>query len=177
MQTSEFVRLYPELFHMAADGAWPSIQAHGLLSASALVERWGVTSDAARRSLLSERRAESQPIEHPELGTVVLRDQKPIHEPSLADSLDGLSVSEWYETLNGRVFFFPQRRRISLVPPAPPLCSQRRARSRSRPLHSAGYGVTGSPGKTPASGVTVTTVPWTAPPSASVYERPSALGA
>ncbi|WP_202972909.1 DUF7002 family protein [Microterricola pindariensis] len=112
MQTSEFVRLYPELFHMAADGAWPSIQAHGLLSASALVERWGVSSDAARRSLLSERRAESQPIEHPELGTVVLRDQKPIHEPSLADSLDGLSVSEWYETLNSRVFFFPQRRRM-----------------------------------------------------------------
>lgn len=112
MQTSEFVRLYPELFHMASDGAWPSIQRHGLLSAAALVDRWEVSRDATRSSLLSARRDESQRLEHAEFGTALLRDQKPIHEPSLAETLDGMTVADWYRTLNERVFFFPQRKRM-----------------------------------------------------------------
>lgn len=111
MQTADFVRLYPELFHMSADGSWPSIQQRGLLSSAALTDLWQV-DPALRRRLLAERREDSHILEHEVHGTAVLRDQKPIHEPSLAESLDDVTVPEWYGALNSRVFFFPQRKRM-----------------------------------------------------------------
>lgn len=111
VRTADFTRLYPESFHMTADGTWPSIRRNGLLSAEAVVDRWNV-SPQDRAGLLSKRRDESHVLTHKTLGTAVLRDQLPIHEPSLAEVLDDMSVSQWYEQLNSRVFLFPHRSRM-----------------------------------------------------------------
>lgn len=91
---------------MAADGAWPSIEKHGLLSTASLVERWEVESDLVRSTILDRPREDSTVIESVALGPATIRDQKAIHEPSLASSLIGMTVPEWLAMLNERVFFF-----------------------------------------------------------------------
>ena len=97
---------------MGADGSWPSIARHGLLSTGALVELWQIASMGTRASLLEQRRADSVAIEHPEHGIAVVRDHKPINEASLADALMDMTREQWFEVLNERVFFFLQRRRL-----------------------------------------------------------------
>ena len=47
VRTDDLIRLYPEVFHMAADGSWPSIERHGLLSSAALVDRWELEPTSA----------------------------------------------------------------------------------------------------------------------------------
>jgi len=109
--TSDLVRLYPFLFHTAADGSWPSIREHGLLSTAAMLELWEV-EEAQRRELLSTVRSESVVIEHPRLGSAVVRDQGPTHAPSLEECVTDLSVEQWLQKLNERVFFFLQRGQV-----------------------------------------------------------------
>lgn len=107
MDTAEFVRRHPRLWHLAHGDAWRGIQDHGLLSAVALVRAWEVPADRAE-ALLSRRRLTSESLEHPSFGTAVLRDQKPLHEGKLASVLaDGLTVPEWLRLLNTFVFLFP----------------------------------------------------------------------
>lgn len=105
MKSSELVRLYPRLFHMAADGSWPSIERHGLLSSAELVRVWESQSDT--RGVLEQKRTSPVELKHPHFGTAVLRDQAPIHIPSLERALAGrMTVAEWLDALNSRVFFF-----------------------------------------------------------------------
>ena len=111
MLTADLVRLYPRLFHMAADGGWPSISRHGLLSTNSLLDRWEV-NPATRGELSTRARRSISTIEHPEFGHAVVRDQKPIHVASLAAALDGMTVAEWLGELNSRVFFFVQPERM-----------------------------------------------------------------
>lgn len=111
MLTSDLVRLYPTLFHTAADGRWLSIHEHGLLSTEAVLQKWEV-DEARRRELLTTVRSESTAIEHPVLGSAVVRDQGPIHEPSLRECLTDLTVEQWLQKLNERVFFFLQRGQV-----------------------------------------------------------------
>lgn len=112
MRTSDLTRLYPEMYHMAADGSWPSIARHGLLSTAALVDLWEITSPDLRDSLLRQRRPEQVPIEHPEHGVAIVRDHKPIREAALAGALIDMTPEQWIEVLNERVFFFVQRMRL-----------------------------------------------------------------
>ena len=108
----ELVETYPRLWHMAHDGAWPAIRDHGLMSAAALAEAYGVKG-GERGRLLSERRPESVPLAHPELPGAVLRDQKPMSDAALQRCLlDGLTPAAWYELLNSRSFFWLSRDRI-----------------------------------------------------------------
>ena len=109
MDTSEFVRRYPSLFHLAHDEAWPSILDRGLLSASALVAACQVPPPRAE-ALLTQRRLAPETVEHPSFGRAVLRDQSPLHEGKLQTALtDGLTVADWLKILNGFVFFCPTR--------------------------------------------------------------------
>lgn len=112
MLTADLIRLYPELYHMAEDGSWPSIQRHGLLSTRALADAWGIQAPR-RDAIVGEVRGESLVIEHPEYGTAVIRDQKPINEAALADALVDMTVEQWLEQLNARTFFFLQRERLN----------------------------------------------------------------
>jgi hypothetical protein len=106
---------YPELFHMAEDGSWPSIRRGGLLSTSAILDRLAV-AESERARLERMRRPEKVRLVDPELGVIVLRDQKPLPEAKLAGCLlDGLTTAEWYQLLNARVFFWPTEQRLTTL--------------------------------------------------------------
>jgi len=109
---NELVATYPRLWHMAHDGAWPALQAHGLMSASALVDAYGC-SGAERNALLRTRRPQSVLLERDGLPGAMLRDQKPMSDAALGGCLtDGTTPAEWYELLNSRSFFWLSHDRI-----------------------------------------------------------------
>lgn len=96
---------------MAELGSWPSIERHGLLSTSALLDLFQVDGEY-RTALESQRRASSVRIEHPSVGEAVIRDQKPLSETILSRVLDGVTPAQWYRVLNSRVFFWPTEERL-----------------------------------------------------------------
>jgi hypothetical protein len=102
---------YPVLFHMAEDESWQSIRRHGLLSTSALLDRFEIEGDE-RLAVESTRRRETVRIEHPEHGVALVRDNKPMQEKSLEKCLHGMTTREWYELLNRRVFFWATEERL-----------------------------------------------------------------
>lgn len=106
-----FAKLYPRLFHMAESGSWPSVQRHGLLSTSALLDLFEVDG-SRRREIESEWRPEGVPIQHPKFGAAVIRDQWPMPPQHLEAGLDGIAPQEWYKFLNGRVFLWLSEKRL-----------------------------------------------------------------
>jgi hypothetical protein len=97
---------------MAAQGSWPSIQRHGLLSTSALLDLFQVNG-AERARLESGHRPSSERIYHPTHGEAVVRDQIPMSDEGLARCLeDGLTPTEWYRLLNSKVFFWLTSERL-----------------------------------------------------------------
>ena len=102
---------YPRLWHMAEDGSLPGIRRHGLLSTSALLDLYGIEGER-REEIESRRRPEIQTIEHLEHGRALIRDNKPMQEKALEKSLTDLTTREWYETLNHRVFFWVEPKRL-----------------------------------------------------------------
>lgn len=112
MDADELVRRFPSLYHMAADGSWPSIASHGLLSATALLDLFEVP-EPRRTEIEGRCRPDSVVIEHPQHGRAVIRDNKPLLESRLRGCLqDGLTPEEWYRLLNRRTFFWPTRKRV-----------------------------------------------------------------
>jgi hypothetical protein len=100
---------------MAHAGSWPSIQRHGLLSSTALLDLFEVSGDR-RDALESRRRMQSEEITHPIHGRALLRDQKPLNENKLAAALDdGLTPRDWYRLLNRRVFFWGPETRLRIL--------------------------------------------------------------
>src|SRR5689334_925126 len=89
---------YPKFYHMADVGSWPSIQRHGLLSTSALLDLFG-TEGPARTAIESKWRPTSVHLKHEALGNAVIRDQAPMPENLLAPLLRGVSTREWYELI------------------------------------------------------------------------------
>lgn len=110
---------YPRLYHMAEEGSWPSIQQHGLLSTTALLDLFDVPADE-RHALEARRRPESVPIHHPAHGTAWIRDNKPINETVLRRTLMGMTEEQFYRTLNRRVFFWVSTERLDRLRNAPP---------------------------------------------------------
>lgn len=51
------------------------------------------------------RRPKILAVEHPEHGTALVRDRKPMQEEALGQRLYGTMPGEWYEYFNRRVFF------------------------------------------------------------------------
>jgi len=51
-------------------------------------------------------------IRHRIYGEAVIRDQKPLHVGALENLLDDMSVSEYYELLNKRTFFWVRKERL-----------------------------------------------------------------
>lgn len=113
MNEAAFIACYPRLFHMAEDGSWDSIQRHGLLSTSALLDLHGFRG-AERTAIESERRPNSVPIAGLGLSPAVVRDQKPMTASALEKCLtDGITPKAWFELLNARVFFWVSKKRLS----------------------------------------------------------------
>jgi hypothetical protein len=114
MTPEQLASRHPVLYHMAESGSWPSIRKHGLLGTSALLDLFGIEGDA-RRAIESSHRSESVVLRHPIHGEVVIRDQKPLSEAKLRGCLVDMEPSEWYETLNNRVFFWLTRDRLATL--------------------------------------------------------------
>jgi len=106
--------VYPRLYHMAEAGTWDSIQKHGLLSTSSLLTLFEV-DDRARREIEARRRPESVPVTHARHGRAVVRDQKPLIQSKLLQSLRGCTPEEWYRLLNSRVFFWLTEDRLKTL--------------------------------------------------------------
>lgn len=122
--TAEYIAArWPRLFHMAEAGSWPSIERFGLLSTTALLDLYDING-AERDSIESARRATSVSIKHPEYGEAWIRDNKPINETVLRRTLVGMTVREWYQTLNRRVFFWLSEQRLDRMRRAPPYRSR-----------------------------------------------------
>lgn len=112
MTPTEFVALYPRLFHMAEADAWPLIQQHGLLGTRALLDLFEVQGEK-RETIERQQRADFVTIEHPVHGQALIRDQRPLSDATLAPVLlDNLSPSDWYALLNARVFFWVEEARL-----------------------------------------------------------------
>ncbi|QIN82639.1 hypothetical protein GBA63_08280 [Rubrobacter tropicus] len=111
MDVGKLASRHPVLYHMAEDGSWESIRRLGLLSTSALLDGFEV-GEGRRRRIESARRPEMEAIEHPEHGRALIWDNKPMQETVLERCLTGMTPREWYETLNRRVFFWLDRRRL-----------------------------------------------------------------
>ena len=106
---------YPQMFHMAEAGSWPSIRRHGLLSTSALLDLFEVPRKE-RIAIETRRRPKSVPLKHPVYGRAVIRDQKPLSEKRLAACLHGgITVSQWLLLLNRRVFFWLEETRLDTL--------------------------------------------------------------
>ena len=111
-ELSELIRECPTLYHMAERDSWASIRRHGLLSTSALLDLWELKGERRDR-IEAMRRPENVGIDHPMLGRVVIRDQKPMDDAGLHRCLqDGLAPTDWYRLLNQRVFFWLTRPRL-----------------------------------------------------------------
>ena len=96
---------------MAEDESWESIRRHGLLSTSALLDRFEVEGEE-RFAIESARRPEIVLVEHSEHGSAFIRDNKPMQEKSLEKCLVAMTPREWYEHLNRRVFFWVEWKRL-----------------------------------------------------------------
>lgn len=96
---------------MAEQGSWPSIRTHGLLSTTALLDLFEVTGQR-RHAIESRRRAGSVQLAHPKYGTAWIRDNLPINETVLRRTVAGMSVEDYYRSLNERVFFWVTEDRL-----------------------------------------------------------------
>lgn len=105
MERDDLIGLHPQLFHMAEAGSWPSIRKYGLIPTEKIV-RTSNLDGPSQSALLDERRPESVQFDHPELGLVVIRDQGPLNLTLLEPKLIDVTVQEWLQTLNNRVFFW-----------------------------------------------------------------------
>jgi hypothetical protein len=112
ISAEQLVAQFPRLYHMAETGSWPSIARHGLLSTSALLDLFEVTGNQ-RRSIEERHRPQSVSLSHCIHGTAVVRDQKPMDDAGLTKALAGdATPTQWYQLLNGRVFFWLSKKRL-----------------------------------------------------------------
>lgn len=94
---------------MAEQGTWGSIQKHGLLSTTALLDLLGING-SQRDAIESCHRSESVILNH-RLGRFIVRDQKPLRPSTLSSCLQGVTPRDWYRLLNRMTFFWltPER--------------------------------------------------------------------
>ena len=111
MTIDELLVKCPRVFHMAHRTSWPSIEKHGLLSTTALLELFEY-SGPARSKLESQWRPVSVRIEHPVHGIAWIRDQAVMPDRDLEAVLIGVTPGEWYEFLNRKTFFWGEKRRL-----------------------------------------------------------------
>jgi hypothetical protein len=111
----EIAAIHPRLFHMAEFGSWRSIREHGLLSTSALLDLYEITGKSRTDIEDNLRRAMVQ-VQGQNRGSAWIRDQRPMSGKKLAGCLrDGLTPTDWYRILNGRVFFWLTEARLKTL--------------------------------------------------------------
>lgn len=106
MNESLLIEKHPVLYHMAEPGTWPSIREHGLLSTEALLVRLGA-STAERHSILRSHRPHRITF-----GGIAIRDQRPMNHNLRRCLPERISVEQWFEFLNHKVFFWTTKQRL-----------------------------------------------------------------
>ncbi|MEX2197066.1 MAG: hypothetical protein WD844_17475 [Thermoleophilaceae bacterium] len=114
MDPAEIVRHYPRLYHMAELGSWASVKRHGLLSTRALIDLFEV-KEPLRSQILRQRRPECLELRHPEHGAAVVRDQIPLREGPLRGCLTDMTLEQWLDALNSRVFFWMDEPHLEIL--------------------------------------------------------------
>ncbi len=107
----EIITRHPLLYHMAEVGTWENIQRHGLLSTVALLRLFEV-SEPQRSVIRSMYRGNREVIRHGDYGSAVIREQTPMPPGKLGQALTDMEPSEWYQLLNGKVFFWSTESRL-----------------------------------------------------------------
>lgn len=110
MTPDELIHRYPRVYHMAAHGSWPRIRAHGLRTTTQLVEACAIDADQ-RATLLDQPRPVSYELDHPELGTITIRDQKPLKLHNLR--LKDVDLGGFLNLLNTHVFLWTDLVRLT----------------------------------------------------------------
>lgn len=105
MNPEDIITHYPRLYHMANRGSWPGIREHGLLSTHSLIDLYEV-DEPLRTEILRQRRPASVELHHSVLQPAVVRDQIPLQVTSLERCLTDMTLEQWLDTLNSRVFFW-----------------------------------------------------------------------
>jgi hypothetical protein len=119
MNTADLVSLYPQLHHMAEGGSWASIQQIGLRTTRQLVDECD-PDPATREEILGQRRERSYTLTHPVAGAVTIRDQGPLGLHNLRPALTDMTVEQWLDALNDRVFLWAHPERLTKLLKARP---------------------------------------------------------
>ncbi|MGN0927271.1 DUF7002 family protein [Ectopseudomonas mendocina] len=111
MQLETFVAYYPRLYHMAEEGTWSSIKAHGLLSTLAVLDRYNIVG--RQRQALEESHRSSKVTVGGNGDSIVLRDQIPMPPKRIKEALvDGTTPAQWYKLINSKVFMWAEEHRL-----------------------------------------------------------------
>lgn len=119
MDIDELVGRCPRVYHMAADGSWPSIRDRGLLPTKALVELCDVPR-ARQQDLLRARRPQTIELPDRDGNTISIRDQKPLKLHNLR--LVGTDFQGWLDLLNTQAFFWVDEDRLRRLSPLRHTC-------------------------------------------------------
>ena len=112
---AELVSMHPLLYHMSAQGSWPSIMKHGLLSTTALLDLFEYKGEQREKIEICQR-TEWMNLRHISHGEVKIRDQKPLSEAALRNALPStMKPKDWYRILSEMVFFFPCKQRLKIM--------------------------------------------------------------
>jgi hypothetical protein len=107
MTPEDLAKLHPFLYHATDPVNLDGILNHGLLSTRCVLSLHGF-SDSKRDAFVRRRRPESESITRGQHVAAVITDNKPLVESKLKSRLnDNLTLEDWCEKLNERVFFFP----------------------------------------------------------------------
>jgi hypothetical protein len=97
---------------MAESKSWISIRDHGLLSTTALLDRYDVNGER-REQIEARRRPNSVLLERANMPQAIVRDQLPMDDKGLLRCLpSNITPADWYRLLNSRVFFWLTRERL-----------------------------------------------------------------
>lgn len=107
----EIITRHPFLYHMAEAGTWENVRRHGLLSTAALLRLFEV-GEPQRSAIGSRYRGSREEIRHGDYGCAVIREQTPMPPGKLCRALTDMEPSQWYELLNGKVFFWSTESRL-----------------------------------------------------------------
>ena len=94
------------VFHATALGSWPSIEKHGLWTASTL---------ASGAAALGRVRSESFSVPGPGDTEVVIRDQRPMQRSNIEQHLDRISLTDWLGLLSERLFFYAHQKALTTL--------------------------------------------------------------
>jgi len=105
MEEQELIQLYPRLWHMAHQGAWPAIRERGLMSSSALIDDYA--GEAKQKNRLQKmRRPVSLPLANPDRSGSILRDITPMSDIACEScAADDLTRNDLSAIMTSRNYF------------------------------------------------------------------------